>query len=572
MQSLNKECLYKVTAGWYTVLIYLVLCMRLDDALLREILLKEDYITEADAKEADLYVKEQQGSFVDYLLQKNLISERLLGQSVAEYLQLPYADLEAHKPSLELMQKLPAHITQRYHATLISMDDKTLTLATDNPEDPYLLEDVQTLFPDKTVQVHFALPRALDELFALFQRPLGERLKEVIATDINLAPAILEEVFDDAFVLHASDIHFEPRAVDVIIRFRIDGVMHVQAHIPKENYETIINRVKVQSGLRIDEHFAAQDGSMRHRKESRVIDMRTSIVPTVDGEKMVLRVLAAYVQELSLGNIGVSATNQKVLDEAINKPFGMILVVGPTGSGKSTTLYAVLKQLNKPDINITTIEDPVEYKIAGINQIQVNADTNLTFAQGLRSIVRQDPDVILVGEIRDQETAEIAVNAALTGHMLFSTFHANDAATALPRLLDMGVEPFLLASTLELVMGQRLVRRICDQCRYSIHKPSTELPPELAPYFPEGMLTLYDGKKCQACGFTGYKGRTAIFECIRITGQMEELILKQPSTQEIWTLARQQGARPLFEDGVEKVLSGVTSLEELLRVAEPNSD
>lgn len=251
----------------------------------------------------------------------------------------------------------------------------------------------------------------------------------------------------------------------------------------------------------------------------------------------------------------------------------MILVAGPTGSGKTTTLYGLLKLVNSPDVNITTIEDPVEYKVLGVNQIQINPQTNLTFAKGLRSIVRQDPDIILVGEIRDNETAEIAVNAALTGHLLYSTFHANDAATAIPRLLDMGIEPFLLASTLEVIVAQRLVRKICDHCKHSVTKSAGDFTtPQLKSslsYFEGKSITLYEGKKCEMCGHTGYKGRTAIFEFIQITPEMQNLILRSPSTQEIWQLARKEGSKTLFEDGIEKVKAGVTTLEELLRVAEP---
>jgi type II secretory ATPase GspE/PulE/Tfp pilus assembly ATPase PilB-like protein len=250
----------------------------------------------------------------------------------------------------------------------------------------------------------------------------------------------------------------------------------------------------------------------------------------------------------------------------------MILVVGPTGSGKTTTLYALLKILNNPDINITTIEDPVEYKIVGVNQIQVNSATDLTFVRGLRSIVRQDPDIILVGEIRDHETAEIAVNAALTGHLLLSTFHANDAATALPRLLDMGVEPFLLASTMELIIAQRLVRRICEQCRYSLSLTKAGMAkrfPTVSHLFTAKITTLYESKGCETCHHTGYTGQIALFEMITMTPEMKTLVLSHPSTKQIWDLARKQGSQYLFADGIEKVQSGITSLDELLRVATP---
>ena len=253
----------------------------------------------------------------------------------------------------------------------------------------------------------------------------------------------------------------------------------------------------------------------------------------------------------------------------------MILVTGPTGSGKSTTLYALLKILNSPQVNITTIEDPVEYKMPGVNQIQVNEAANLTFARGLRSIVRQDPDIILVGEVRDTETAEIAVNAALTGHLLLSTFHANDAGTAIPRLLDMGIEPFLLASTLELIVAQRLVRMICDQCRHSVAVKRDKITNKnkyLESVFTKAEYTLYEGKGCSACGGSGFDGRTALFEFIRVTPQMEELILEHPSGRQVAVLAKEQGSRSMFEDGIDKVLAGVTTIGELLRVVEPPKD
>jgi len=300
--------------------------------------------------------------------------------------------------------------------------------------------------------------------------------------------------------------------------------------------------------------------------------MRVSVVPTVEGEKIVIRLLAQYIRGLNLFDLGLSKQNQELMESAARKPFGMILVTGPTGSGKTTTLYSLLKIINKPEVNITTIEDPVEYKVAEANQIQVNKRTNLSFAQGLRAIVRQDPDIILVGEIRDNETAEIAINAALTGHLLLSTFHANNAATAIPRLLDMGVEPFLLASTLEVIVAQRLVRRLCESCRYSYQEKISnieKLIPNAKEYFKEQTITLYKGKGCSACGGLGYKGRVGVFEIIKITPEIENLILKNPSNSKIWELAEKQGVRSLFHDGIKKVKNGVTSLEELLRVVSP---
>ncbi len=302
------------------------------------------------------------------------------------------------------------------------------------------------------------------------------------------------------------------------------------------------------------------------------MDIRVSIVPIVDGEKIVLRLLSEYVRTLTLADLGFSEKNRQILESVSHKPFGMILTTGPTGSGKSTTLYALLKLRNHPDVNISTIEDPVEYKVPGINHIQVNAETNLTFANGLRALMRQDPNVILVGEIRDGETASIAVNAALTGHLLFSTLHANDAVTSVPRLLEMGVEPFLLASTLEVVIAQRLVRRICPHCRYSYTVSAAEaakLFPHAEKFFGTGSQLLYKGKGCESCGGIGFSGRIAIHELLIMTPEVEDLVVKRASSAEIQVVARKQGMESLFEDGFEKMKAGVTTIEELLRVASP---
>ncbi|OGY74906.1 MAG: hypothetical protein A3H07_01100, partial [Candidatus Jacksonbacteria bacterium RIFCSPLOWO2_12_FULL_44_15b] len=487
--------------------------------------------------------------------------------------KVPYADLNSALPSQEQVQKIPEEIAKKYNVILLKEEKSGITVTTDDPKNAELLPALKKIFAVKKINIAYSLTEDITASFVNYQKPLETRFSKIIENKGRVAPELLEEIFDDAIVYRASDIHFEHRQKDVLVRFRVDGVLREAGRIPKEHYANVLNRIKIQSGLRIDEHFSAQDGSLRYEKGTNVVDLRTSIVPTVEGEKVVLRVLAAYVQGFSLSDLGLSSAHQALLQQITQKPFGMILVAGPTGSGKTTTLYALLKIVNSPDVNITTIEDPVEYKVLGVNQIQVNRETNLTFAKGLRSIVRQDPDIILVGEIRDKETAEIAVNAALTGHLLYSTFHANDAATAIPRLLDMGIQPFLLASTLEIIVAQRLVRKICDHCRHSVTKSGKDFnTPQLrvlTKYFGSKTTTFYEGKKCGACGDTGYKGRTAIFEFILITPEMQNLILHAPSAQEIWKLARKEGSKTLFEDGIEKVKTGVTTVEELLRVAEP---
>ncbi|OHA67085.1 MAG: hypothetical protein A3C82_02415 [Candidatus Wildermuthbacteria bacterium RIFCSPHIGHO2_02_FULL_47_12] len=553
--------------------------MKFDDKTLQRILLKKNYIKQEDIQNADDFTKTSHASFVDYLLQANLITKDLLGQAIAESFEVPYVDLNSTQSTPLQVQKIPEEIAKKYHALVSAEEKKKILVTTDDPEEPKLLPALKKLFPGKNISIAYSLPEDIEANFVHYQKPLETRFSKILEKKGRIAPELLEEIFDDALLYHASDIHFEPRQKDVLVRFRVDGVLYEAGRIPKEYYENILNRIKVQSGLRIDEHFAAQDGSFRYessslagKKDVSGVDFRVSIIPTTEGEKVVLRVLSAYVQGLSLSDLGLSSAHQELLSQAAAKPFGMILVVGPTGSGKTTTLYALLKIVNSPDVNITTIEDPVEYKMLGINQIQVNAQTNLTFAKGLRSIVRQDPDIILVGEIRDEETADIAVNAALTGHLLYSTFHANDAATAIPRLCDMGIEPFLLASTLDVIVAQRLVRKICDACRYSIVKSASDFDtPQLKtvlPYFEEKSITLYEGKKCEACNHTGYKGRTAIFEFIQISPEMQNLILRSPSAKEIWHVARKEGSQTLFEDGIEKVKAGVTTVEELLRVAE----
>lgn len=554
--------------------------MQFDDGKLKEILLKGSYVTEEDITDAEKAAGEQRVSVADYLLTKGLLTKDLLGQAIAEAWEIPYADLNSNIPSREQVLLIPEDVAREYRVVVAVQTPETVTVATDHPGKEKLVETLKSIFPKKEVATAFSLPEDIDANFVHYQKPLGTRFSDIIKNQKRIAPEILDAIFGDALSFHASDIHFEPIGKNVVVRFRVDGVMHEAGRLPKEYYENILNRIKVQSRLRIDEHNAAQDGSMRYEGGSIAFDLRTSIVPTVEGEKIVLRVLASYVQGLTLTDVGLSDAHAKVLQAAAEKPFGMILVTGPTGSGKTTTLYALLKLLNRIDVNITTIEDPVEYKIEGVNQIQVNAQTNLTFAKGLRSIVRQDPDIILVGEIRDGETAEIAVNAALTGHLLLSTFHANDAATAVPRLVDMDIQPFLLASTLEVIIAQRLVRRICESCRYGVEVSMKDIKDKfdgVEKYFGGGgkgardkLITLYAGKGCSVCGNTGYKGRTAIFEFIQNTPELQELILTHPSSGQIIALSRKLGEKSLFEDGIEKVKSGVTTLEELLRVVLPD--
>ncbi len=548
--------------------------MKIDNKNIKEILVAGSYISDEDIKKAEVLVKAGGVTFVDALLRDGVVNNDIIGQAVAESFKVPYSDLNSAAITPDQIRKIPEETAKKLRVVLFVDGEKEITITTDNPTTEGLEKEIKVIFPGKKINITYSLPEDIESMFIHYEKPLDTRFSKIIEESERVAPEILEEIFDDAITYKASDIHFEPQAVTVVIRFRVDGVLHEAGRLPKEYYENVLNRIKVKSALRIDEHYAAQDGSLHYEHKGIAVDMRTSIIPIVEGEKVVLRVLGSYVQGLTFNDLGLTQKNQELLREAADKPFGMILVVGPTGSGKTTTLYSLLKMLNTPDTNITTIEDPVEYKVQGLNQIQVNMITGLTFARGLRAIVRQDPDIILVGEIRDLETAEISVNAALTGHMLLSTFHANDAATAVPRLLDMGIEPFLLSSTMNLIIAQRLVRKICDHCKHSVVKTSADFDtPQLkgiAKYFNDGKsITLYEGKKCEACGFTGYKGRTSIYEVIKITPDLQELLVKRPSAQEIWILARKEGSRSVFEDGVDKVKSGLTTVEELVRIAPP---
>lgn len=381
---------------------------------------------------------------------------------------------------------------------------------------------------------------------------------------------IVECLVSSAFRARASDIHLDPEAGTLKIRFRVDGALRDVEVIPQNLRDEVIARLKILSGLRTDEHQAAQDGRFRIVSDGTSIDVRVSIVPTYYGENAVMRLLAEQADNYSLEALGFTKENQAKLERAIEKPHGMILMTGPTGSGKTTTLYTLIKMLNTKERSIITIEDPVEYSVAGINQIQVNARTGLTFAQGLRSILRQDPNIIMVGEVRDAETAGLAVNAALTGHLVLSTLHTNDAPTALPRLLDMKVEPFLISSTVNIVVSQRLVRRICTHCKKEIAVSVAALK-SLSEVVSASVLavapTFYAGEGCDKCGGTGYHGRVGIHEVIELDGPTREAVLRKCSSAELRVIAVERGMTPMLIDGFEKAKLGLTTIEEVLRTA-----
>jgi len=544
--------------------------MLFDDSKIKQILLTGNYVEIKDIEKAEEYAKEHRGSITEYLLGEDLLSREILGQAIAESFGVSYADLNKKYPTKEQVLSIPEDVAKKYHTVIFSQKGREVIISTDNPAQADLINILQPIFKGKKITIAFSMPEDIEAVFANYHQGLEASFAKILESKGRAAPEIIDQILEDALLLKASDIHCEPEEKVVVIRFRIDGVLHDAGEMPKEYYENIVNRLKVQAKLRIDEHFNTQDGAIRYISPSHTdpVDLRISIVPTLDGEKVAIRILSSYVRDLVLTDIGLSEKLQEQILKSAKKPFGMILVTGPTGSGKTTTLYSIIKIINTRSTNITTIEDPVEYKIQGVNQIQVNTQTTLTFAKGLRAVMRQDPNTIFVGEIRDLETADIAVNAALTGHLLLSTFHANNAATAIPRFIDMGVEPFLVGSTLELIIAQRLVRKICDSCKTSYTLTKTELkkfPKEVSGLFQVD-ATLYRGKGCESCSHTGYKGRIGVFEFLNTSPELQDLVAKSPSTKDVITLIKSQGFTSMFDDGIEKVKAGTTTIEEVLRV------
>lgn len=578
--------------------------MHITNQELGKILLAQSYLNETELQDVLQEAESRRIELKTILFERRLLTSELLENALSEYYKLPFYDVIAKPPAREVISVLPEEFSRTWNAVAVAYTpEKNITVAVSDPAQEGLTEAIKANVghakyvltgaqaakqkksfwgKEKTAQVPkftgevtlvYSPKGSINTAFGLYRKALATRFESIIKNQKKVAPEMLEEIFADAMGLKASDIHFEPQETDVIVRFRVDGVMHEAGRLPKAFYEGIVNRIKIEANLRIDEHYAAQDGAIRYKSKSGTMDVRVSIIPIVDGEKVVMRLLSEYVRNLTLSDLGFSDHYRAILEHAANKPFGMIITTGPTGSGKSTTLYGLIKMRNRPDVNISTIEDPVEYKIPGINHIQVNHATGLDFAKGLRSLVRQDPDIVLVGEIRDAETATISVNAALTGHLLFSTLHANDSATAIPRLIEMGVEPFLLASTLEVIVAQRLARKICPSCRFSFTieaKEARALFKGAEHYFEDDEpVHLYRGKGCEGCGNTGYRGRIGIYELLEINKDLEELIVQKQNSTTILLAARKNGFMFLFEDGLDKAKAGLTTIEELLRIAAP---
>ncbi len=547
--------------------------------IISKIGLIEPSVLDAALKAAE----EQNKDFTTFLIEQDLIKPEEIGQLIANNLHIKFVDLKKEKIPIEILMLLPEIVARKQKMLVFKRDQEGLKVAMSNPFDYDMIKMLEKKVGDKVVP-YYATEYDVIQNFSLYRRSIQQEYatniqKHAIAAQGAKVESIsvvklVDDLFSYAYTNHASDVHIEPGDKEIKIRFRIDGLLYDVLTLPKSILEVIVSRIKILAKLRTDESRSAQDGKIITTVEGEKVDVRVSIIPTIHGEKVVMRLLSSKGQQFSLEDLGMVAHDLEIVTKAADRPYGMILSTGPTGSGKTTTLYALIKLLNKRDVNICTIEDPVEYDLEGINQIQVNPKTNLTFAEGLRSLLRQDPDIIMVGEIRDEETASIAVNSAMTGHLVLSTLHTNDAATALPRLLDMKIEPFLVASTVNIIIAQRLVRRICMKCIVSYTLSSKEVEELKKEIDVSKFLSLkdmaelrfYKGKGCDSCNQSGYTGRLGIFEVLEVEDNIRELISARTNADQIRKVAIGNGMTTMFEDGLNKAIAGKTTLEEIFRV------
>ena len=553
---------------------------------LGDILLDEGLVTEGQlmaALDEQLVRGESLGRV---LVEIGMLSEAQLVRALAAQVGMDFVELGEYPVDRNAVALIPGSLCRRYMVLPITLIDGSIVLAMADPGNVLAVDDVRTLsgLPVRTVvathdDLSIAIDRfcraddEIDDLTSAFQ----DAEPEFSETDLSKLSDSLE---DDAPIVRfvnllvtqaiqdrASDIHIEPGEHDMRVRYRIDGVLHEMQRSPKQIQGGVISRLKIMSDIDIAERRKPQDGRMSITHNGRKIDLRVATLPTVWGEKVVMRILDNSTASLDLHDLSFLEDNFQTYRDSYTKPYGMILVTGPTGSGKSTTLYATLNAVSRPEINVITVEDPVEYRLPGINQVQVNPKAGLTFAGALRSILRSDPDVVLLGEIRDHETAQIAIEAALTGHLVLSTLHTNDAPSAVTRLVEMGIEPFLVGSALDCVVAQRLARRLCSKCKDPYVPSEVEMIAARFPWSPgEEVPTIFRPGGCSSCSQTGYKGRMAVHEVMRVTEDIERHAVAHSSSSDIARTARDQGMITLRDDGWTKVLMGDTSIEEVLRV------
>lgn len=563
---------------------------------LGELLVKKEYITRKQLEKALKKAEEENKELDKAIVELGYITEKEIYQILAEDLGFEFVDLSEIELKPDLAQFLPDNLAKRYNAVPIKFNGEKLVVAMVDPLDTNAVDDIMLmtgLDVETVMATESDIRRAINRIYGsaeiaeaddisasiaeinigeLSNLEIGELDEEEISVDklkemVDEAPIVklVNQIIFHAISDKASDIHIEPWPKEVVVRYRMDGILHEIMRIPKHLLAPMVSRIKIMSALDIAERRKPQDGKIHLKYEGRDFDLRVSTIPTVNGEKVVMRILDKSSVMLGLDRLGFMPDIREKLEWLIAKPYGMILVTGPTGSGKSTTLYACLNKLNQGTVNISTVEDPVEYQIQGINQVQVNPKAGVTFASALRAFLRQDPDIIMVGEIRDHETAQIAVEAALTGHLVLSTLHTNDAPSAATRLIEMGIEPFLVSSAVVGVLAQRLARTICSACKEP-YVPPKEALKDIGLAYTEEEIVFYKGRGCEVCKGSGYKGRTGIHELLIISDRAREVILRRGSANEIKRAVLEEGFKTLQDDAIRKVLEGIITVEEALRV------
>ncbi|KKU13293.1 MAG: General secretory pathway protein E [Microgenomates group bacterium GW2011_GWC2_45_8] len=564
------------------------------------LVLKKDGLLSDAEYERLLQESYSTGVSLDELVERSgTVDSVNLVKTKAKIYNIPYVSLTELASSPEALAKIPESVSEYYKALPFQFDPKNqqLSVAMANPLDLQAVGFLEAKAQTKILPFMAVEEELIEEIPRRYSQGLSAEVSQVLKESadtesshrildvekigevIREAPIakIVATILDFAVKARASDVHIEPLEEHTRVRYRIDGILMEKLVLPKKVHEAVISRIKILAELKIDERRLPQDGRFTFRADDQEVDLRVSSLPTVDGEKIVMRLLRKTSNVPTLGELGIRGMALKNIEDSIKVPHGIVLITGPTGSGKTTTLYSVLHILNTSKVNIVTLEDPVEYQIDGVNQVQINPKAGLTFATGLRSFLRQDPNIIMVGEIRDNETADLAIQASLTGHLVFSTLHTNSASGALPRLLDMQAEPFLLASSMTCVAAQRVVRKICESCREAYTPPAPileEIKHVLGPMYEAYVsklggkpATLSRGRKCEACGETGYRGRVGIFEVLKVTEKIGKLILERAPAIQIEQAAVLDGMVLMEQDGYLKALDGMTSLEEVMRVA-----
>ncbi|WP_192892892.1 GspE/PulE family protein [Planococcus salinus] len=542
---------------------------------LGDILIEQGLLTEDDLKET-LQDKKNDQKLGDALLQRGLITEQQLIETLEVQLGISHVSLFGYPFDPKLFNVVPKEFAKRNLLVPLKREGDKLYIAMTDPMDFITIDDLRLttgfqIEPAiaskedivKTLAKYYE-DESFDELLGELPQVTEEQQDELTDLDAPIV-RLVNQILSTAVTRKASDVHFDPQESRVLVRYRIDGVLHTERTLPKSMQQMVTARIKIMANLDITENRVPQDGRIKTQVDFRAIDLRVSSLPTVFGEKLVMRILDLSANLTDITRLGFSDRNMQRFLREIEKPNGIILISGPTGSGKSSTLYAALNKLNNEEVNIITVEDPVEYQLEGVNQIQVNSNVGLTFAAGLRSILRQDPDIVMVGEIRDKETADISIRASLTGHLVLSTIHTNDSIASVTRLMDMGVEPFLVTASLNAVVAQRLIRRVCRDCRQI--EPATPREQEIFAKRGIEIDIIARGKGCSQCNMTGYRGRMAIHEVLVVDDEMKDVINRHGTAAEIRNIAVKNDTIFLIDDGLSKVKEGMTTTEEVLRVA-----